>query len=61
MLLHDELQVNKNVSSNILNAKVAFLQILPIYVSNGTTSVKVNTLLNSGSDSTLVTKVFANK
>ena len=40
---------------------MTYLQVLPIYVSNGTRSVKVNALLDSGSDSTLVTKVLADK
>ena len=60
-LLHDESRVNINVSSNVSNAKVTYLQVLLIYVSNGTRSVKVNALLDSGSDSTLVTKVLADK
>ena len=60
MLLHDESRVNIN-GSNISNAKVTCLQIFAIYVSNGTHSVKVNVLLDSGSDSTLVTKVLADK
>ena len=60
-LLHDESRVNINVSSNVSNAKVTYLQVLPIYVSNGTRSVRVNALLDSGSNSTLVTKVLANK
>ena len=60
MLLHDESRVNIN-GSNISNAKVRYLQIFPIYVSNGTHSVKVNVLLDSGSNSTLVTKVLADK
>ena len=60
-LFHDESQVNINVSSNVSNAKVAYLQVLPICVSNGTRSVKFNTLLDSGSGSTLVTKVLADK
>ena len=60
-LLHDEPRVNINVSSNISNTKVTYLQVLPIYVSNGTGSIKVNALLDSGSDSTLVTKTLADK
>ena len=49
------------MSSNISNTKLTYLQILPIYVSNSTRSVKVNALLDSGSDLTLVTKVFVDK
>ena len=49
------------MSSNVSNAKVTYLQVLPIYVSNGTRSVKVNALLDGGSDSTLVTEVLADK
>ena len=49
------------MSSNVSNTKVTYLQVLPIYVSNGIRSVKVNALLDSGSDSTLVTKVLADK
>ena len=60
-LLHDESRVNINVSSTVSNAKVTYLQVLLIYVSNGTRSVKVNALLDSRSDSTLVTKVLADK
>ena len=60
-LPHDESRVNINVSSNISNTKVAYLQVLPIYVLNGTRSIKVNALLDSGSDSTLVTKTLADK
>ena len=60
-LLHDESRVNINVSSNISNTKVTYLQVLPIYVSNRTRSVKVNALLDSGSDSNLVTKILADK
>ena len=60
-LFHDESRVNINVCSNVSNAKVTYLQVLPLCVSNGTRSVKVNALLDSGSDSTLVTKVLANK
>ena len=37
------------------------LQVLHIYVASGTHSVKVKAFLNSGSDSTLVTKVLADK
>ena len=40
---------------------MTYLQVLPIYVSNGTRSVKVNALLDGGSDSTLVTEVLADK
>ena len=61
MLLHNESWVNINVSSNISRTNVTYLQVLPIYVSNDTRSVKVNALLNSGSDSTLVTKILADK
>ena len=61
MLLHDESRVNINVSSNISNTNVTYLQVSLIYVSKGTRSVKVNALLDSGSDSTLVTKMLANK
>ena len=60
-LLHDESRVNINVSSNVSNAKVTYVQVLPIYASNGARSVKVNALLDSGSDSTLITKVLAGK
>ena len=60
-LPHDESRVNINVSSNISNTKVAYLQVLPIYVLNSTRSIKVNALLDSGSDSTLVTKTLADK
>ena len=49
------------MNSNVSNLKVTYLQVLPIYVSNSTCSVKVNALLDSGSDSTLVAKVLANK
>ena len=49
------------MSSNVSNAKVTYLQVLPIYVSNDTRSVRVDALLDSGSNSTLVTKVLANK
>ena len=44
-LPHDESRVNINVSSNVSNTKVTYLQVLPIYVSNGTRSVKVNVRL----------------
>ena len=60
-LLHDESRVNINVSSNISNTEVTYLQVLPIYVSNSTRSIKVNALLDSGSDSTLITKTLADK
>ena len=49
------------MSSNASNAKVTYLQVLPISVSNGTRSVKVNALLDSGSDWSLITKVLADK
>ena len=44
-LLHDESRVNINVSSNVSNAKVTYLQVLLISVSNDTRSVKVIALL----------------
>ena len=40
---------------------MTYLQVLPISVSNGTRSVKVDAPLDSGSFSTLVTKVLAAK
>ena len=36
-----------------------FLQILPVKISNGSKSVKVNELFNSGSHSTLLTQNVA--
>ena len=45
--------------SVVLN--ITYLQVLQIYVSNSDVSVKVNTLLNSGSESTLVTRTLAGK
>ena len=44
-LPHDESRVNMNVNSNVSNAEVTYLQVLPIYVSNGTRSVKDNVRL----------------
>ena len=40
---------------------MTYLQVLAIYVLNGTRSVKVNSLLDSGTDSTLVTKILTDK
>ena len=45
--------------SVVLN--ITYLQVSQIYVSNSDVSVKVNTLLNSGSESTLVTRTLAGK
>ena len=60
-LLHEETQANINVSSAKHNLSVTYLQVLQIYVPNGDVSVKVNALLDSGSDSILVTKTLAEK
>ena len=60
-LLHEETQANINVSSAKHNLSITYLQVLQIYVSNGNVSMKVNALLDSGSDSTLVTKALADK
>ena len=60
-LLHEETQVNINVSSANHNLSATYLQVLQICVSNGDVSMKVNARLVSGSDATLVTKTLAVK
>ena len=60
-LLHKETQANIDVSSAKHNLLVTYPQVLQIYVSNSDVSMKVNALLDSGSDSTLVTKTLADK
>ena len=60
-LLHEETQVNINVSSAKHNLSVTYLQVLQIYVSNGDVLMKVNALLDSGSDSSLVIKALSDK
>ena len=59
--MHEETQANINLSSAKHNLSVTYLHVLQIYVSNGDVSLKVNALLGSGSDSTLVTKTLADK
>ena len=54
-LLHEATQANSNVSNAKHNLRVTYLHVLQIYVSNCDVSVKVNGLLDCGSDSTLVT------
>ena len=44
LLLHEETQVNINVSSAKHNLSVTYLHVLQIYVSNGDVSMKVNTI-----------------
>ena len=61
ILLHEETQENINVSRAKHNLSVPYKQVLQIYLSNGDVSMKVNALLDSVSDSTLVTKALADK
>ena len=49
----------QTLTSVVLN--ITYLQVLQIYVSNSDVSVKVNTLLDSESESTLVTRTLADK
>ena len=49
----------QTITSVVLN--ITYLQVLQIYVSNSDVSVKVNTLLDSESESTLVTRTLADK
>ena len=60
-LLHEKTQANINVSSAKRNLSFTYLQVLQIYLSNRDVSMKVNALLDSGSDSALVSKTLADK
>ena len=61
-LLHEGKKSNRTTSSgNKLQIKnvVTYLHVLPVTVTNGSNQVKNNTMLDSGSDSTLITSELA--
>ena len=49
------------VNSNSTNSEYTFLQIVPVTLFNGKTSVITNAILDSGSDSTLIRSDVATK
>ena len=67
--LHERTQIttqaNQNIASNNLNNNNlevnTFLQIIPITILNGTKYIKTNTLLDTGSDATLLKSNIAKK
>lgn len=51
---------DNNIVSNHFNSSKTFLQILPVTISNGSTSLHTNALLDPGSDATLVRQDISN-
>ena len=59
-LLKTELSFNQTYKNARQNNKTAHLQALPLTVSYGDKEFSANALLDSGSDSILITKYLAN-
>ena len=59
-LLHEDKKANIN-SCNTLQIQnaVTYLQVLPVIVTNGSNQVKTKALLDTGSDTTLITAELA--
>ena len=66
-LLHRDNQNTATINSNTSNKTTkcpnvtTFLQVLPVKVCNGTNTIEVNALLESGSDTTLITSKLADQ
>ena len=66
-LLHRQDQRQVSISSSISHKKTnlpkttIFLQLLPVKVSNGSQTVEVNALLDTGSDTTIITSKLADE
>ena len=66
-LLHRQDQRQVSISSSISHKKTnlpkttIFLQVLPVKVSNGSQTVEVNALLDTGSDTTIITSKLADE
>ena len=51
---------SNNICANNFKLNKTFLQILPVTITNGSTSIHTNALLDAGSDATLIRKDIAN-